>query len=374
MAIGRSRRHKLSVALALLTLSGISFTYLRSPVIHGVAEPRIQRLTLESAQFESVDVGWLLLRDAVTGARELVTTSNAGKSWHRVALPVNASTDVLGFRLIDGSYATLQLGHGLRTTDDGGATWRKVELPDGAKPGTGVYSTDRLHGWYLSASRADGVARPAAMWTTQDGGASWLPLFSATSADMAKHGVPLDGDKLLLGFATPDDGWLDIVSLGSSRLLATHDGGMNWTPVQLPVEAPVVAMRAFAPGEVLLLQASPPGYLVTTSTDSGVTWSGPRQVPVTGVDLAVPTRPVFIDLNAWVLPAGRQIEATHDRGQTWSTFEPQLPAGLQLDYMPLVAPSGKGFAVARDDLENPYLLATADSGQHWALVSVPQLA
>jgi photosystem II stability/assembly factor-like uncharacterized protein len=368
------RRHLASIALALVAVGAASVLYMRAPGPGGAAPSPRQHLTLESAQFQSSEIGWLLLRSAVSGTDELVSTSDAARSWRRIALPPDASGDVLGVQLIDRSAGTLQLGHGLRITQDGGTTWHEVVLPDGARPGTGVYSIDPLHAWYLTVSHADGIQRPASMWSTGDGGATWTRLFAVTSTGAVRNGVPLEGDKRLLGFATQEIGWLQVVSVASSLLLATHDGGRTWRPVKLPVDAPAVAMHLFTGGEVLLLLAGAPGYLVVTSTDGGASWTGPRQVPVAGLNFGPPARPAFIDSDTWLLPAGHYVDVTNDGGKSWKTSVAQVPPGLQLEYLPLVAPSGKGFAVARDGVDNPYLLETSDSGAHWAQVSVPQLA
>jgi photosystem II stability/assembly factor-like uncharacterized protein len=371
--LSRSRRAQVSILIALLALAATSLIYLHRAGDLNVARSANQHPILASAQFASADVGWLLLRDPATSAGELVTTSDSGESWHRLAPPLDALADVLGFQLIDRRYATLQLGHGLRMTQDAGATWHEVILPDGAKPSSGAYFIDGLRGWYLSVSHPDGIGRPTSMWSTGDGGATWVPLFSVTSTSGAQHGVPLEGDKVLLGFSTPDDGWLDVVSIASSRLLATHDGGETWKPVELPVDAPVVAMRYFSSRDILLVLAGTPGYVVVTSADAGASWSGPREVPVAGLNFGIRSRPAFLDPNTWLLPAGRQIEVTQDRGETWSTLTPLIPSGLQLEDLPWVSQSGQGFGVARDGLDNPYLLVTGDGGRHWAQTSIPQL-
>jgi hypothetical protein len=372
--LGGSRRHQASILLALMALVAASLIYLHPVGDHFVSSSANQHPVLVSGQFAGADFGWLLLRDPASSAYELVATSDSGRSWHRLALPPDTSKDVLGFQLIDPSHATLQLGHGLQVTQDGGSTWREVALPDGANPGTGVDFLDQTHGWYLSGSRTNGLAGASSMWSTADGGTTWTRLWSVGSGGGASHGVPLDGNKVLLGFATPRDGWMDVVSIASSRLLVTHDGGANWKRSPLPLEAPVVAARFLPPRTVLLVLEGTPGYVVITSRDASATWGVPRQVPVAGSNFGTHALPAFLSPDTWLLPAGHQLVETRNQGQTWITLTPEIPSGLQLEDLLWVSPAGHAYGAARDSVDNPYIVLTSDSGRHWSPVLIPQLS
>jgi photosystem II stability/assembly factor-like uncharacterized protein len=371
---GIGRRGRLgSVVLAAIGLCFVSLVYLH-PVTGPAPTVQLQRLILESAQFTEPDSGWLLLRDPFTAMGEIVTTSDAGRHWHVLKLPQRASTEIFGFELIDRNDAVLQLGNGLRLTSDAGATWRQVSLPGGSRLGLGVYFLDSRRGWYLTSANRDGAAVVSALWSTVDGGATWIRLWSVGPLDRGASGIPLEGEKRLIGFVTPEDGWLDVVGIASSHLMATHDGGATWSVVNVGVNAPATAVRLFPSRTVLVTLEVPTGHAVVRSDDGGISWGVPRDVPIVDQGLGIPSEPALLSASTWLVAAGRQLEATLDGGHTWQIRTTNVPANLQLEDLAWLSSSGRGYAVARDRLENPYLVTTADGGIHWSDISAPQLS
>ncbi len=331
----------------------------------------LERQILETAQFSGPTTGWLLLRDPNFALAQVVVTRDAGLTWSRSPLPPKAASDLFGIQLLPHGFATAQMGRGLFTSRDSGATWRAVRLPGGNRLGLGAYFIDPVHGWYVTLRGTDGTERPSSMWATADGGATWKLLWAVDFATPERGGVPLEGDKFLVGFTDPSHGWLDVRSRTWSLLLATRDGGKTWAPAGAPVRATAVSVASFGPRLELLL-SGPSGYIVAGSDDQGLTWGRPVAVPVAGA-LKAPAPPVLIDARVWLVPEGTRIERTRDGGKTWARFDVRLPSGIQLTQILSMNGSGRGYGLGRDRLDNPYLLRTGDWGRTWSEIKVPQL-
>ncbi|MCG8455419.1 MAG: hypothetical protein MI919_03990 [Holophagales bacterium] len=126
----------------------------------------------------------------------------------------------------DSSFA----GPALFTTDDGGASWAALDISSVAEDRrvVSLFFLDRLTGWAALVSQGPGGGEPAVIRTT-DGGESWavheleLPVPQAPSA--AYQPVSLE-------FATPEVGLIRIVHTiveDEEAVFVTTDGGRSWS-------------------------------------------------------------------------------------------------------------------------------------------------
>jgi photosystem II stability/assembly factor-like uncharacterized protein len=223
---------------------------------------------LHAVYFLDQDRGW-----AVGGNGALLSTKDGGKTW---ALMRRPSDDALrdlyfadeknGWLVCERSIYLLKEKDEPRTyllnTTDGGATWKRVNV-------TAKEVDARLvRALFTPEGRAWAFGEAGALYTTRDGGVSWV-----------RQRVPTQ--HLLLGgaFLNAEEGWL--VGAGAT-LLQTSDGGQTW--------------RA---GTIM----------------------GPAQVRFTAVS--------FVDrLRGWAVGTGGLVFATGDGGRSWRAQASKVTADL----------------------------------------------
>lgn len=113
-------------------------------------------------------------------------------------------------------------------TQDGGVTWQPQELPLTSSQVSSVdlVSPTFFHGGVegiIPAFVATSNGGILALYTTQDGGASW---------SVASPAVPRGVSFININFVDRQHGWVS-----SDRLYRTEDGGQHWTAFPLPEEA-----------------------------------------------------------------------------------------------------------------------------------------
>ena len=141
----------------------------------------------------------------------------------------------------------------IRRTDDGGNTWIELEI-DGFTAIAISFIDSRL-GWISGRRcepRADGrrgcASRSAALFRTQDGGATWTR-------------VGREGLYRTLVFTSKEDGWATRASCTnprdddcSWRVAATHDGGDSWTDLRIGYDDFPLQLSAFADNAALVYE------------------------------------------------------------------------------------------------------------------------
>jgi photosystem II stability/assembly factor-like uncharacterized protein len=112
--------------------------------------------------------GWI-----VSSCGDIIGTKNAGKTWSRQRTAEDAGNDwVGGFSATKVGHAFVAVnapgGHHVLATTDGGATWQQV----GPRPFT--ETNDDLRGiWAENASRVWVATRGGSVYLSEDGGTSW---------------------------------------------------------------------------------------------------------------------------------------------------------------------------------------------------------
>jgi photosystem II stability/assembly factor-like uncharacterized protein len=176
-------------------------------------------------------------------------TTDGGAHWTNVEprSVVNSASDTAYFLDATHAWVTEIDGSGpssLTTyrTVDGAKTWQQSAAIAfaGAVELSGLYFVDSTHGWLTGAIFVPPSDSPNSVgmsqqkiYGTNDGGLHWAFLFTSLITSEKNPGCQWGG----VAFTSLRDGWLalDCPSSNTSPLLATHDGGMTWTPQQLPL-------------------------------------------------------------------------------------------------------------------------------------------
>jgi len=161
-------------------------------------------------------------------------------------------------------------------TADGGRTWHQgAPIMHSGASTIQIDFVDPAHGWLLT----EGSAYQAfTLYRTTDGGAHWqLTSVSTTKAD-AKPGTFGCPQWCLVSFASPTAGSITslnaVITDSGMSLLSTHDGGVTWTRVSVPLSASQAQCPCFVDRPVFLDAAH--GFLVVWSA------AGPIGVPIIG--------------------------------------------------------------------------------------------
>jgi photosystem II stability/assembly factor-like uncharacterized protein len=271
-------------------------------------------------------------------------------------------------------------GTRLLFTPNGGQTWHERSLPAGAQDSSilGLSFVTPNDGWLLTSGGAAAGSMAAVLYRTTNGGFRWSEVAQTHVTPRPSAGpgqIPFGGDKTGLAFANPERGWVSGVTaaLGHVYLLATPDGGRDWSFVTLKLpesfpnaqfasEPPVFFPHGHGILAVRVLGRVPPSEALFFSTgDGGVSWSAVK--PVVDRD---PSSYGFVWIFAdpahgWAAD-GAHLYATSDGGRTWQAVATNRPLRQvsQLDFVNATV----GWAV-----DGERLLATTDGGKTWTTLA-----
>jgi photosystem II stability/assembly factor-like uncharacterized protein len=391
--------------LAFFTLQMSMFAQAtRTPSPGGVAYLRRSKLI-------SPGTGWTIVDQpsdrAVQGENctnaHLYWTENNGKDWRDITPPDMPTRNIGQVFFLDRSHGWMLSTDALSeetyarfyllSTEDGGKNWRTLvlqrpafKLMDDYTFPSQLFFSDSQHGWILWHWHMMNKSLDALLATT-DGGRTWSRL----------PDPPGPGP---LQFTSPHDGWIiggpeipdGIPDPESENLWATHDGGIHWHVVSVPLPADSEAGEAYF--SAFRFKNSREGLAVAERQLSGrlfrfltcVTRDGGRSWKVSHFD-AYHASPSFVgehiiwSLSDWpamkvtfqiddhvtspILPAGTSLEGGLgdvdfiDDSNGWTTYRNGRTT--------LVFMSGPKFAPME-------LLSTTDGGKTFQIITPPVAA
>ncbi|WP_158842280.1 WD40/YVTN/BNR-like repeat-containing protein [Saccharothrix deserti] len=261
-----------------------------------------------------------------SGGREVLRTTDGGRSWQAVAPPDTADLDFRDVEAFDAWNAfVMAIGPAdtsrIYRTSDGGRTWAlSFKNDDPAAFYDCMAFFDRFRGLALSDS-VDGKFRVS---STIDGGRSWqrVPEENFPPAIAGEFSFAASGQ--CVSTAGPRDAWIATGGGATARVLHSGDGGRHWTVSDTPLPgsattgAMSVAFRNARQGVVVGGDYKNPASRIAGlawSGDGGATWEGPAQSPF-GYR---PGAAWWGDSVIVVGPTGSDL--SRDGGRTWRSLD-----------------------------------------------------
>ena len=384
MTEARRTRAAAVIGIVVLVLVVTAAVYLRvGPFRQSPVRPRTTTLPVPAfatGQFQDLQAisagsAWVFMT-ALDGTGLLYASTNGGNAWSQLTVPQSAAAQKYGIQLIDARHGLLQLQRGLMSTADAGRSWHQVPLPPGQSFGLGAHFITADSGYYQDlAAYPNQAAQPSSMWWTADAGTSWRLIWQVNADHPAAGAIPLDGTKFVLAF-DGSKGWLVVRQGDSQRLLETVNGGQSWSTTPLPVLDPVILydIQFLGDGSAILIARIGSGWFALRSRDAGRTWVDARTLP-----MALPPgsggydRPALMDFDHWLIADGSVIHSSPDGGLTWHDMHAKLPSGILSLHDLWLYRGGKGWATGADASLGYHVLTTSDSGSTWTLSPVPHL-
>jgi photosystem II stability/assembly factor-like uncharacterized protein len=183
-------------------------------------------------QFRATGEGWA---GATADQPTVYTTADGGKTWRPIVLRAFPRPPVAGkpyftetfVGLVPGgvlAMASDDFGNGRAYASfDGGRSWRSIQLPPRIDQGGGSFSLVETRLWFASSS--------GLLYRSSDAGTTWISIPTITALTMSNW---------VLGTIHMIDarqGWAASTlqaSTAGSGLAMTSDGGVHWTPVDVP--------------------------------------------------------------------------------------------------------------------------------------------
>lgn len=309
---------------------------------------------------------------------QIVRTNDGGVTWYNVTPPAVTETGYsVNTFVFDNNHIWMQFpdfehfpnSGFLHRTSDGGISWSMSEVPFSSAD---IQFIDVNNGWALADLGVGAGSNAVAVYQTDDGGATWtLQYVNDPNHASAAESLPLAGLKYGLAPLNMQTAWIHgvVYAPGSPYLFRTDDGGVNWSPVSLPLpegaensELLVEQIKLVSPTTGVMsmrLTAEQMSTAIYVSNDAGNTWSlTPTLIPRGGsVD--------FLSASEMVLYNGEQFYVTRDAARTWSIIPPDILFGDTFAAMDFVSPS-VGYVVTLDPTNNHRsLYRTDDGGATW---------
>ena len=253
--------------------------------------------------------GWLL-----TSARLLITE---GSSWRDCWLSGNGFGGGTEQAFFVGNVIHVQLSARLWTSTDGCATWSDATIP--VDPIDLAFPTANV-GYAIGGNQTLEANPTTTIFKTVDGGLHWMATGSAR--------VSAVGVNPLISFADADHGWVT----NGLAVWTTADGGASWVQTALPappsVKGTLSGLTKSIDGDGTAVIAArydttygmggvPLQLVFYRTSDFGQHW---KAAPV--LEVQESTELSMVDTNTWVTldpsePA--TVRATIDAGSTWQT-------------------------------------------------------
>ncbi len=328
----------------------------------------------------SETVGW------GTSETAILRTTDGGAMWSDVTPSGLPSRPVAGRPSLFYSEHFLDANAGLAIVPEGqdagtllitsnaGRTWDKVAVPFGFAQFSFV---DARNGWAMAVRGVADGQMPVDIYRTTDGGKSWARVSGVDpGTPTPPGGLPIAGHKNGIVFHDLKTGWAaGFVPAAQSWLFITRDAGRTWQRQDLPLppgfessEINVEPPRLFGAKDGILLEAFyQPGqtpYLNSVfqvTHDGGETWQA--TTPFTGSAAYS-----FLDIaHGFALTSqpsgGASLLETRDSGRTWTT----VPTNIAVEPVGMLqfVSERVGFAFGSGATES-FLFKTTDAGRTWA--------
>ncbi|MDR3576764.1 MAG: hypothetical protein P4L50_23110 [Anaerolineaceae bacterium] len=285
-------------------------------------------------------------------------------------------------------------------TRDGAASWKNVSPPQASGPvvstnsAAAAFFLNASQAWVIFHDQdpQSGVS-PEVVWRTSDGGHTWnisqdIALDSSVQMDFFSPSQ--------IGFSDPQNGWL-LVHLGAGMshdyvaIFTSQDGGATWQAVVDPNQdnlnmgcdkSGVTFLNSAVAWAAGNCQGVAPILYFYRSGDAGHSWEMAEVPSPTGktnlfqsdAEACGATPPVFLSekdgsflvqcLDAQNNQASQWLYITRDRGQSWSSQPLPAPFSVGVDF---IDPT-RGWMVgssSNDDVKGSKVYFTQDGGQSW---------
>ncbi|HEX3793429.1 MAG TPA: hypothetical protein VHV57_02895 [Acidimicrobiales bacterium] len=285
-------------------------------------------------------------------------------------------------------------GAGIDRSADGGRTWSFSSLPGCLQSCGSNLSVSFVNAQYGYASIGPGVSGPSLLFSTDDGGASWVR--KGTLPDLGGMLGDGPGSAPQMVFTSASDGWAvtgptyesnDHSTSSGGVLYRTTDGGNSWVQASHLPSSNQYDLPIFFDTQNGIVLSNAVGLSDTSATvyvtdDGGSTWAN-RQLPdIPGLRKYKPSGLEFrfdaLSPSTWKVDVGSTLYSTTNVGRSWSTIAP-IP-GIKPGTVEAVDFSSPNYGVAlwsqspkcqeSDSAPQltgcfPTLTATIDGGRIW---------
>lgn len=321
--------------------------------------------------FEMVDSsqGWGLNQETV------LRTEDGGENWYLTSLtgitdlPYRGKAVILNSQtgwVLEPDLHDFATGF-LHRTNDGGVTWHESTTPFGWGE---LSMIDELQGFALVSLDAGAGSSSIAIYSTNDGGASWQLVYQIEPNSPAQGGIPFSGIKNGIAFRDAHHGWVtgSIPMEGAPYLFRTDNGGLAWNmqEIPLPMGHETDFIEVSPPFFFSAIEGTMPARLYGaqletifySTMDGGESWNSTTPVPNSG-------QFDFFNTNIGVIWDGITLHATHDGGLTWATYPATLDANQTVAWLSLTSESGCLALIYEAD-GSTRLYRSLNSGQNWS--------
>jgi photosystem II stability/assembly factor-like uncharacterized protein len=324
--------------------------------------------------------GW-----AMTDRNSILHTTDGGVHWQQVTPHYPASRTrqgvVADFLTASSAWVAVSgidmVTAAIFRTVDAGQTWQQTTIQTRGGIVTKVNFITAQDGWLLSKHRMSESAETLEIFSTTDGGKTWIRIAGAfaSSLDIPPPGhLPFSGSKSGLSFLNATTGWVTgrVLVNGSTLLYQTRDSGSTWyrqslplSPIETSSQLSILPPLFFNATEGILPVSfntgNSVGLVLYVTRDGGSTWKGttPLAASASAAD--------FIDVDHGWASDGTLLYVTSDSGQHWTKLPPggSFQHVTQLDFVS----SSIGWAIGATESGAPTLLKTEDGGHTWMVIS-----
>lgn len=194
-------------------------------------------ISIKFVEMLNEDFGWGLA-PGDDGIYHILRTDDGGEKWREITppQPLTATSawlyPAVNFSDPDTGWASYGFTDLIWTTKDGGVTWIPNRLENSAMLGGMIHSLDADRVWFFQFVDGGMQKVYTIVYRSEDGGMSWTKLL-----DPYEDVVIQAFDKTGMDFFDADHGWLTRFFRGVSpniSLETTSDGGVTWESLEMP--------------------------------------------------------------------------------------------------------------------------------------------